>query len=153
MGVIKPYKNILAFNILNMSNYSSFSSASRMKIERLNEVAVIKDARIAAEAEKTVAEMTEKDKKLAALQAMLMASGILGVAAVSEPGGPLSVKRSDCQTTNTPSRKRHSSQQLGGIPKDSRFSINRFEVLMDAELDQDFENLQHEDVSTQRPST
>jgi hypothetical protein len=142
VGVIKPYKNILAFNILNMSNYSSFSSASRMKIERLNEVAVIKDARIAAEAEKTAAEMAEKDKKLAALQAMLMASGILGVA-VSEPGGPLSVKRSDCQTTNTPSRKRHSSQQLGGIPKDSRFSINRFEVLMDAELDQDFENLQH----------
>ena len=136
-----------------MSNYSSFSSASRMEIDRLNEVAAIKDARAAAEAEKTAAEMAEKDKKLAALQAMLMASGILGATAVSEPRGPLSVKRSDCQNTNTPSRKRHSSQQLGGIPKDSRFSINRFEVLMDAEMDRDFENLQHEDISTQIPST
>jgi hypothetical protein len=105
----------------NISHHSGFSSALRMEIKRLNEVAAIKEAKVAADAEKTVAEMAEKDKKLAALQALLMAIGILGGTSNSEPGGPLPVNRSDNQITNTPSRKTHSSQQLGGKPKDSRF--------------------------------
>ena len=52
-----------------MSHHSGFSSASRMEIERLNQVS-------AATAAVSAAEMAAKDKKLAALEALLVANGL-----------------------------------------------------------------------------
>ncbi len=49
-----------------MSHHSGFSSASRMEIERLNQ-----------EAAKSAADMAAKDERLAAMEAMLAANGLL----------------------------------------------------------------------------
>ena len=106
-----------------MSHYSGFSSASRMEIERLNE----EKANFAI---KTAAEMAEKDRKLEALQAMLVANGLVGVDLEPIPGTSTQALGTTNETiaTITPSRKRHSSQQL---ERSSKWvgGANRFEVL------------------------
>ena len=99
-----------------MSHHSGFSSASRLAIDRLNQ------------------EAAEKDKRLAAMEAMLAANGLL----VQQPH--LSAYRSHSQApmamplTDTPSRKRHLSQQPERAAKIHGFSNgtverNRFELL------------------------
>ena len=105
-----------------MSHHSGFSSASRMEIDRLNEVAAIKDA-------KTAAEMAAKDEKLAALQAMLMASGILGGVSMSQPP-----PQTHPQPSTPGGRKRHNSQQLGNQSKGGR-TWDEFPKLSDAAID------------------
>ena len=117
-----------------MSQHSGFSSASRMEIERLNEEKAI----IAA---KNAAEMAEKDKQLASLQSLLAANGLI----------EMGIKP---HTSDTPSRKRHSSQQLGGTSKDSRCSNNRFEALMGSEDCGEFEDFEnHAESMTVSTST
>ena len=114
-----------------MSHHSGFSSASRMEIERLNQEAV-----------KSAAENAAKDERIAAMEAMLAANGLL-----HQQSGPTQAQlpkqtkahaqgqaRTQIQarqnsTLVTPSRKRHSSQQLGGNTKGSRFSNNPFDLL------------------------
>ena len=121
-----------------MSHYSGFSSASRIEIEKLNEEKANIEAKMAAE-------MAEKDKKLAALQALLVASGLVGVN--MEPGQGTSAQAQEQEQTRerqliggvntnmdvtiTPSRKRHSSQQLERVAKVAG-GVNRFEVLTQA---------------------
>jgi hypothetical protein len=121
-----------------------------MEIDRLNE----EKANLAI---KTAAEMAEKDKKLAALQAMLVASGLVGVDMEPIPGTssfstttaitnkshvpylPQSQPVPSNSSVVTPSRKRHSSQQLVRAAKDSRVGDvdgrlrNRFDILTQAD--------------------
>jgi hypothetical protein len=121
-----------------------------MEIDRLNE----EKANLAI---KTAAEMAEKDKKLAALQAMLVASGLVGVDMEPIPGTssfstttaiankshvrylPQSQPVPSNLSVVTPSRKRHSSQQLVRAAKDSRVGDvdgrlrNRFDILTQAD--------------------
>ena len=86
--------------------------------------------------------MAEKDKQLASLQSLLAANGLI----------EMGIRP---QTSDTPSRKRHSSQQLGGTSKDSRFTNNRFEALMgDEDGDGEFDSfVNHADSRTAKTST
>jgi hypothetical protein len=99
-----------------MSNYSGFSSASVLELQRMA-------------------------SKMARMEAMMIANGLTpDVSATptsfSQPAqgtsaqARMSSNSGNLKANLTPSRKRHSSQQLGGAPKDLRVSgANRFEIL------------------------
>jgi hypothetical protein len=102
-----------------MSNYSGFSSASVMELKRMV-------------------------SKMAKMEAVMIANSLSTDASstpvsLSQPVPSTSAQagmRNSMNSENvnlTPSRKRHSSQQLGGAPKDLRVcGVNRFEVLTQA---------------------
>ena len=128
-----------------MSHHSGFSSASRMEIERLNQ-----------EAAKSAADMAAKDERLAAMEAMLAANGLLNqqpVQALShiqnQAGAQTQAQARSNNVLITPSRKRHSSQQLGGNTKGSRFSNNPFNLLNEPEsfMDQSCNDLNPSSVT------
>ena len=114
-----------------MSHHSGYSSASRMEIERLNN----ENEKMAA---RNAAEMAAQRAQMEAMQAILVANGLipnpgLSVPQPAQPTVPV-FNPSQPPPGITPSRKRHSSQQLGRQPKDSRVSEltqtqNRFDLL------------------------
>ena len=119
-----------------MSDYSGYSTASKLEIARINK----ENADMAAHMATQDAQMATQKAQLESLQAMLVANGLLESSAkpfpeVLTPPPPhrYDVTQPPPGTTRpTPSRKRHSSQQLGGPTKDIRVgfqSHNRFEVL------------------------
>ena len=146
-----------------MSHYSGFSSASRLEIERLNQVNAQMAIKNAAEMAAQKAQLVAQEARLASMQEMLVANGLLQLGREHEPVQgtsaqalardraqarplfcpPKTLPCSQPITSNevnslTPSRKRHSSQQLeraakvaGGITR------NRFEILSQANSYQD----------------
>ncbi len=95
-----------------MSHHSGFSSASRMEIDRLN-----------LEAAKTAAENAAKDARIAAMEAMLAANGLLNKQPTPGTSGTQGASTQAAHQGGPPTpggRKRHSSQQLGGTSRGSR---------------------------------
>ena len=136
-----------------MSNYSGYSTASKLAIARIEqEKAVIEHEKVemAAKMAAQDAQMAAQKAQLDALQAMLVANGMVSAKgpvpstsgmAKSSFRNPAPVTTTSTQPAQhnggTPGRKRHSSQQLGGASKDSRMLgegiRNRFEVLTQAD--------------------
>ena len=138
-----------------MSNYSGYSSASRMEIARIEKEKKIMENKMAIQD----AQMATQAAALAKMQALLEANGLVpaassvlppdraqfpGLASLPGPSGvstknshnhASSVSLREDRAIHTPNRKRRSSQPLGGTSKDTRFSNNMFQALMDDELD------------------
>jgi hypothetical protein len=136
-----------------MSHYSGFSSASRLEIERLNQVHAQLAADNAAEMAAQKSLLVAQEARLASMQAMLVSNGLLkepiqgtSAQALAHDQAQASLFRvrppqaevgnefigDTPQNNSTPGRKRHSSQQLQGAAKDIRVmanSSNRFELL------------------------
>jgi hypothetical protein len=153
-----------------MSHYSGFSSASRLEIERLNQVNAQLAAENAAEMAAQKALLVAQEARLASMQAMLVSNGLLQFEREQEPiqgtsaqalaqdrakasvlVHPPQVRQPQAlscsqpamvseENGTTPSRKRHSSQQLERAAKVAGFgrevntgaNQNKYEVLKHA---------------------
>ena len=140
-----------------MSHHSGFSSASRMEIDRLNRENERLAALNAAEMAAQKVQLAAQNDKMEALQAILVANGLLCVPNQLQPA--TNAANTQCTSTqaraldqardklfqasttsaqnggiNTPSRKRHPSQQLERVAKVNESNMgNRFDVLARAD--------------------
>ena len=150
-----------------MSDYSGYSSASRMEIARVRKEKKAELAKVENEKKEMAIKMAAQETQMAAqaaalanMQALLVASGIMPTSTAekvpclpSSSGVKTKTQTQPHAQAHTPSRKRRSSQPLGDTSKDSKFLHNRFEALMDTtsasdmyadlddEFDQDFPDL------------
>jgi hypothetical protein len=150
-----------------MSHYSGFSSASRVEIERLNQINEEMASRNAAEMAPQKAQLDTQEARLATMQALLVANGLFQ--SVNEPlqgtsAQALAQDRVQAQTqaralpvfrpsqtfpasqqitsnaanSLNPSRKRHSSQQLERAAKIAvGITHDRYEFLSQANSNPD----------------
>ena len=105
--------------VLTMSDYSGYSSASRLEL---------------AQKDKAMKNMAAQ---MASMHAILVANGLVSNTATGALSQPSASSFTTSTNLDTPSRKRHLSQQLAPKAKDIRVAgtsgLNRFEVLTQAE--------------------